>query len=55
MDVLGFVLYSAGVLVFYVVIVGGSYVMAWIIENWDVVTLLVTNVGALFVKPPGRK
>jgi hypothetical protein len=24
----------------------------WLLNNWDIVTLLVTNVGALFVKRP---
>lgn len=24
-------------------------------ENWDVITLIITNVVALFVKPPKRK
>jgi hypothetical protein len=29
--------------------------VAWLLANWDVLTLLVTNIGALFVKPPGSK
>ena len=27
----------------------------WIINNWETVTLLITNVAALFVQPPKRK
>lgn len=26
--------------------------LAWILNNWEIITLIVTNIGALFVNPP---
>jgi hypothetical protein len=29
--------------------------LALVIQNWDTVTLIVTNIAALFVKPPIKR
>lgn len=51
MDNLVFILYSLSVLTCYVI----GVFMLWILENWEVITLIVTNIAALFVNPPKRK
>ena len=30
-------------------------VLSLIIQNWDTVTLIVTNIAALFMKPPRKR
>lgn len=29
--------------------------LALILNNWEVITLIVTNIGALFMKPPVKR
>lgn len=29
--------------------------MQWLLEHWEIITLIITNIGALFVTPPRKK
>jgi hypothetical protein len=29
--------------------------LSWVTSNWEIITLIVTNIAALFVKPPLKK
>lgn len=51
MDTLCFILYTLFVLTIYVI---GFFIM-WFIENWELISLAITNIIALFMNPPKRK
>jgi len=53
-----FTLYALGVLSLFCVVWFLEVVMVWmqwLLEHWEIITLVVTNIGALFVNPPRRK
>lgn len=52
MDGVEFLAYSSFVLVVFVLISFLEVVMQFLLENWDVVSLIVTNILALFAKRP---
>lgn len=51
MDTLEFAAYSSFVLVVFVLLSFLEVLMEVILENWDVIGLLVSNIVALFIDP----
>lgn len=55
MDSIGFLGYSLFALCFYSLVALGVILMDWIVQNWEVIGLILSNIAALFVNPPKRK
>ena len=55
MDILQFIFYSAGVLTIYTILSGVLLMLETILNNWDTIGLILTNILALFMNPPRRR
>ena len=54
-DILQFIFYSAGVLIIYTILSGVLLMLETILNNWDTIGLILSNIVALFINPPRRK
>jgi hypothetical protein len=54
-DILGTIFYSAGVLIIYTILSGVFFMLETILNNWDTIGLILSNIVALFINPPRRK